>query len=204
MYKVFLFFIYILKIAESRRAFISVHKNNIINNKMGGSPPPSKNVLFQTPPKIALSQAITKKQIIEEVAMETKENKKTVEKIMNGILDNIYKHLENNEKIYIHKFGIYYNVFRKKRSIKNVKTKEEIQVESSHSPYFKFSKIFKDLIKTNVKVKKEDDDLYDDENSDQKHSSHGDEDENGIEEENLHKRNINESFNENLNEKLIY
>ncbi|KAI4839289.1 bacterial histone-like protein [Plasmodium brasilianum] len=170
------------------RAFINVHKNNIINNKIGVNNSYNKNALYQSSSKVPVSQAITKKQIIEEVSMETKESKKTVEKIMNGIFDNIYKHLENNEKIYIHKFGMYYNIFRKKRCIKNLRTKEDIHLESSHMPHFKFSKIFKDLIKVNVKAKKRE----------------TDQDENELEEDDLHMGNINESFKENVNEKLIY
>ncbi|CRG99254.1 bacterial histone-like protein, putative [Plasmodium relictum] len=188
MYVILYFFFFIFKIVISRRAFINVHKNNIINSKISVSNPYNKNALYQTSSKIPISQAITKKQIIEEVSMETKESKKTVEKIMNGIFDNIYKHLENNEKIYIHKFGMYYNVYRKKRCIKNMRTKEDIHIESSHMPHFKFSKVFKDLIKVNVKVKKD----------------KSDDDENELEEENFHKENINESFKENVNEKLIY
>ncbi|WBY55416.1 bacterial histone-like protein [Plasmodium yoelii yoelii] len=120
--------------------------------------------------------------------METKESKKTVEKIMNGIFDNIYKHLENNEKIYIHKFGMYYNIFRKKRYIKNMRTKEDIEIESSHVPHFKFSKIFKDMIKVNIKAKK----------------GEGYEEDTEFEEDELDMDNINESFKENVNEKLVY
>ncbi|SBT70821.1 bacterial histone-like protein, putative [Plasmodium malariae] len=188
MYILLYLFFFTLEFAYSRRAFINVHKNNIINNKIGVNNSYNKNALYQSSSKVPVSQAITKKQIIEEVSMETKESKKTVEKIMNGIFDNIYKHLENNEKIYIHKFGMYYNIFRKKRCIKNLRTKEDIHVESSHMPHFKFSKIFKDLIKVNVKAKKRE----------------TDQDENELEEDDLHMGNINESFKENVNEKLIY
>ncbi|EUD67870.1 hypothetical protein C922_01482 [Plasmodium inui San Antonio 1] len=188
MYIIWCLLFFTFEFAYSRRAFINVHKNNIINNKLGVNNTYNKNALYQSSSKVPISQAITKKQIIEEVSMETKESKKTVEKIMNGIFDNIYKHLENNEKIYIHKFGMYYNIFRKKRCIKNMRTKEDIHIESSHMPHFKFSKIFRDLIKVNVKAKKGDDE----------------DEENDMNEENMNMGNINESFNENVNEKLIY
>ncbi|GAW80111.1 bacterial histone-like protein [Plasmodium gonderi] len=188
MHIIWYFLFFTSEFVYSRRAFINVHKNNIINNKLGVNNTYNKNALYQSSSKVPISQMITKKQIIEEVSMETKESKKTVEKIMNGIFDNIYKHLENNEKIYIHKFGMYYNIFRKKRCIKNMRTKEDIHIESSHMPHFKFSKIFRDLIKVNVKTKK--DDTEDDENE--------------LNEENMNMGSINESFNENVNEKLIY
>ncbi|SOV76087.1 bacterial histone-like protein [Plasmodium sp. gorilla clade G3] len=189
MYIILYCVLFIFQVVYSRRAFINVHKNNIINNKLSVNNPYNKNALYQSSSKIPMSQAITKKQIIEEVSMETKENKKTVEKIMNGIFDNIYKHLENNEKIYIHKFGMFYNIFRKKRCIKNLRTKEDIEIESSHMPHFKFSKVFKELIKQNVKVKKG------------KGVSTSDHD---LDEDDINMDNINESFKENVNEKLIY
>ncbi|SBT76244.1 bacterial histone-like protein, putative [Plasmodium ovale] len=188
MYLTVYLLLFAFEFVYTRRAFINVHKNSIVNNKIGGNAPYNKNALYQSSSKVPISQAITKKQIIEEVSMETKESKKTVEKIMNGIFDNIYKHLENNEKIYIHKFGMYYNIFRKKRCIKNMRTKEDIHIESSHMPHFKFSKIFKDLIKVNVKAKKGD--SYDEETD--------------MDEENLNMENINESFKENVNERLVY
>ncbi|CAD2086313.1 bacterial histone-like protein, putative [Plasmodium vinckei] len=188
MHIILFFFCFMFEYVHSRQAFINVHKNNIINKKISSNSSYNKNALYQNSPKAPISQAVTKKQIIEEVSMETKESKKTVEKIMNGIFDNIYKHLENNEKIYIHKFGMYYNIFRKKRYIKNMRTKEDIEIESSHVPHFKFSKIFKDMIKTNIKAKK----------------GEGYEEGTDFEEDDLDMDNINESFKENVNEKLVY
>ncbi|VWU51827.1 bacterial histone-like protein [Hepatocystis sp. ex Piliocolobus tephrosceles] len=188
MYIQLYFIIFMFGCVYSRIAFINVHKNSIIKNKLNTNTTYNKNALHSNSAKALMPQAITKKQIIEEVSMETKENKKTVEKIMNGIFDNIYRHLENNEKIYIHKFGMYYNIFRKQRRIKNVRTKEDVHIESSHMPHFKFSKIFKDLIKSNIKV------------DGSKTSTR----ESEFDEENIHIDNVNENFNENVNEKLIY
>jgi integration host factor subunit beta len=91
-------------------------------------------------------QAMTKAELVEEVARVAELTKKHSEVIVNTVFDSIIEALQKDEKIELRGFGSFRIRQRRSRQGRNPKTGDKVDVPAKKIPYFKPGKELKELI----------------------------------------------------------
>ena len=89
---------------------------------------------------------MTKTDLVNVVAAETEVSKKTVDTIVNGVIDAITNALKENDKVQIIGFGTFEAKEVGEREGRNPRTGETIKIAASKKPAFTASKTLKDQI----------------------------------------------------------
>ncbi len=90
--------------------------------------------------------AMTKAELVEEVASMTQLTKKHAEIIVNTVFESIVDSLKSGEKIELRGFGSFRIRNRGARIGRNPKTGEKVEVPAKRIPYFKPGKELKELL----------------------------------------------------------
>lgn len=89
---------------------------------------------------------MTKTDLVNVVAAETEVSKKTVDAVVNGVLEAIANALKENDKVQLIGFGTFEVKTVAAREGHNPKTGETIQIPESKKVSFSASKVLKDLV----------------------------------------------------------
>lgn len=89
---------------------------------------------------------MTKTDLVNVVAAETEVSKKTVDVVVNGVLEAIANALKEGDKVQLIGFGTFEVKESAAREGRNPKTGETIQIAASKKPAFTPSKAFKDEV----------------------------------------------------------
>ena len=89
---------------------------------------------------------MTKTDLVNVVATETEVSKKTVDTVVNGVLEAIANALKENDKVQLIGFGTFEVKTVAAREGHNPKTGETIQIPESKKVSFSASKVLKDLV----------------------------------------------------------
>ncbi len=90
--------------------------------------------------------AMTKAELVEEVAGQTELTKKHAEVIVNTVFESIVDSLRAGDKIELRGFGSFRIRNRGPRTGRNPKTGEKVDVPAKRIPYFKPGKELKELL----------------------------------------------------------
>jgi DNA-binding protein HU-beta len=90
---------------------------------------------------------MTKAELINQIAKETKSSKALAEKVLNSTTNNISKILKKGDKITLTGFGTFSVGKRKARVGRNPQTGAEIQIKAARVPRFKAGQALKKLVK---------------------------------------------------------
>lgn len=90
---------------------------------------------------------MTKAELINQIAKETKSSKALAEKVLNSTTSNISKILKKGDKITLTGFGTFSVGKRKARVGRNPQTGAEIQIKAARVPRFKAGQALKKLVK---------------------------------------------------------
>ena len=91
-------------------------------------------------------RGMTKAQLVEEVARNTRLTKKHAEVIVNTVFESIVDSLKDGDKIELRGFGSFRIRERGSRVGRNPKTGDKVSVPSKKVPYFKPGKQLKELL----------------------------------------------------------
>ncbi len=89
---------------------------------------------------------MTKAELINYIAKDSKTSKATAEKVLNHTINNISKCLKRKDKITLTGFGTFYVAKRKARKGRNPQTGAEIQIKAATVPRFKPGKQLKSWV----------------------------------------------------------
>ena len=89
---------------------------------------------------------MTKTDLVNVVAAETEVSKKTVDTVVNAVLDAVANALKENDKVQLIGFGTFEVKTVAAREGHNPKTGETIQIAESKKVSFSSSKVLKDLV----------------------------------------------------------
>jgi len=92
------------------------------------------------------NEAMTKAELVEEVAGMTRLTKKHAEIVVNTVFESIVDSLRSGEKIELRGFGSFRIRSRGARVGRNPKTGDRVKVPAKQIPYFKPGKELKELI----------------------------------------------------------
>lgn len=95
---------------------------------------------------MARRNAMTKAELVEEVAGQTELTKKHAEVIVNTVFESIVDSLRAGDKIELRGFGSFRIRNRGPRTGRNPKTGEKVDVPAKRIPYFKPGKDLKELL----------------------------------------------------------
>ena len=104
--------------------------------------------LTESSQAVAISQRMTKADLIDEISNLTDLTRKDSEVVIETIFESIVQSLRAGDKIEIRGFGSFRTRQRKARSGRNPKTGEKVAVAAKNVPFFKPSKELKDLVNT--------------------------------------------------------
>lgn len=90
---------------------------------------------------------MTKAELINQIAKETKCSKALTEKVLNSTTDNIAKCLKRGDKITLTGFGTFSVSRRKARIGRNPQTGAEIKIKATRVPKFKSGQSLKDEVR---------------------------------------------------------
>jgi integration host factor subunit beta len=107
------------------------------------------SILWRTT-KVLKRDAMTKAELVEEVAGMTQLTKKHAEIIVNTVFDSIVESLRVGTKIELRGFGSFRLRSRGARIGRNPKTGEQVPVPAKRIPYFKPGKELKVLLNSDV------------------------------------------------------
>lgn len=89
---------------------------------------------------------MTKAELINYIAKDSKTSKATAEKVLNHVINNISKCLKRKDKITLTGFGTFYVAKRRARRGRNPQTGAEIQIKAANVPRFKPGKLLKSWV----------------------------------------------------------
>jgi len=89
---------------------------------------------------------VTKAELIEKVAKDSKLTKADAERAINAFIDVTKKALKKGDKVTLVGFGTFMVSKRKARTGLNPQTKEKIKIKAAKVPKFKPGKAFKDYL----------------------------------------------------------
>ncbi len=95
---------------------------------------------------MAISDGLTKAELVEEVAKATQVTKKQAEEIVNTVFQTIVESLRSGKKIELRGFGSFRIRSRGARIGRNPKTGERVEVPPKRIPYFKPGKELKEQL----------------------------------------------------------
>lgn len=90
---------------------------------------------------------MNKDAVVEALAGKLGQPKRTVEEIIDALLDEITRTLQKGEKVAFSGFGIFSVSTRKGRTGVNPRTKEKIEIPSVKVPRFRAGKTLKDAVR---------------------------------------------------------
>jgi len=96
---------------------------------------------------------MTKAELINEIAIKTGYDKRTIGLIVEGVIDNIKGSLEKGEPVYLRGFGSFILKTRKAKVARNIRAKSTVDVPEHSIPFFKPANEFKDQVR-NIKSQK--------------------------------------------------
>ena len=94
---------------------------------------------------------MTKFDIIKEVAEGTGFTKVEVEAVLDAIVNSISSSLKRGERVDLRGFGSFIIKQRAARDARNPATREVVQLEERYIPFFKVSKILKEIVNESLK-----------------------------------------------------
>ena len=94
---------------------------------------------------------MTKSDIIKEVAEGTGFTKVEVEAVLDAIVNSISSSLKRGERVDLRGFGSFIIKQRAARDARNPATREVVQLEERYIPFFKVSKILKEIVNESLK-----------------------------------------------------
>ena len=89
---------------------------------------------------------MNKGELIETLAKETGESKRTVEDVVNALVDTVTVQVKKGEKVQLPGFGTWERRARSARTARNPRTGEEIKIKATKVPAFKPGAGFKDAV----------------------------------------------------------
>ena len=89
---------------------------------------------------------MNKKELIESVASNTGESKKTVGEVLDATIETIQKGVKKGDRVSLPGFGTFSRRARAARTARNPRTGEEIQIKATKVPAFKPGATFKDYV----------------------------------------------------------
>ncbi|MEO5361260.1 MAG: HU family DNA-binding protein [Nitrospirota bacterium] len=89
---------------------------------------------------------MTKAELLDRVAAESKMAKTEVAKVINSVFDNISKALKDGERVILVGFGTFVVSERKERKGRNIKTGEATVIPAAKVPKFRAAKGLKDAV----------------------------------------------------------
>ena len=95
--------------------------------------------------------AVSKSELISEVAERTELKKKEVELVVSTVLDVIMEKVANDEKVTLVGFGTFDTLHRAARVGRNPRTGEPLQIAAKGAPKFSAGKSFKDKVAAGTK-----------------------------------------------------
>lgn len=85
---------------------------------------------------------MTKADLINELAITTGYDKKTISVIVEGFMENVKNNLSQGENVYLRGFGSFVTKVRKAKVARNISQKTSVFVPEHKIPYFKPAKEF--------------------------------------------------------------
>ena len=89
---------------------------------------------------------LNKAELIDAVANATGETKRTVQGVVDSVVDTVQKQVKKGEKVTLLGFGTFSRRSRAARTARNPRTGEEIKVKAAKVPAFKPGAVFKDFV----------------------------------------------------------
>ena len=89
---------------------------------------------------------MNKGELIETLAKETGESKRTVEDVVNALVDTVTAQVKKGEKVQLPGFGTWERRARSARTARNPRTGEEIKIKATKVPAFKPGAGFKSTV----------------------------------------------------------
>jgi DNA-binding protein HU-beta len=89
---------------------------------------------------------LNKAELIDAVANATGETKRTVQGVVDTLVDTVQKQVKKGEKVTLPGFGTFSRRSRAARTARNPRTGEEIKVKAAKVPAFKPGAVFKDFV----------------------------------------------------------
>lgn len=89
---------------------------------------------------------MNKGELIETLAKETGESKRTVEDVVNALVDTVTVQVKKGEKVQLPGFGTWERRARSARTARNPRTGEEIKIKATKVPAFKPGAGFKSTV----------------------------------------------------------
>jgi len=94
---------------------------------------------------------MTKAELINEIAIHTGYDKRTIEIVLDGFMGGVKTSLKKGENVYLRGFGSFILKKRKAKVARNIRTKTSVDVPEHSVPAFKAGSEFKEAVR-NVKV----------------------------------------------------
>lgn len=89
---------------------------------------------------------MNKGELIDSLANQTSESKKTVSSVVDGFINEVQKQVKKGEKVTLPGFGTFERRARAARTARNPRTGEEIKVKATKVPAFKAGAGFKSTV----------------------------------------------------------
>lgn len=94
---------------------------------------------------------ITKKELIDQISLATKQKRVVVKKVVQSFLDSIIIELGRNNRLEFRDFGVFEVKQRKARIAQNPKTLEQVTVPPKRTVKFKVGRLMKQTLTSNGK-----------------------------------------------------
>ena len=91
-------------------------------------------------------RTVTKKELIDHIAVSTKEKRVVVKKVVQSFLDNIIVELGKGNRLEFRDFGVFEVKQRRARKAQNPKTLEEVWVPPKRTVKFKVGRLMKQTL----------------------------------------------------------
>lgn len=89
---------------------------------------------------------MNKAELVEALAKTTGESKRTIQGVLDSLIETVQKQVKKGEKVTLPGFGTFSRRSRAARTARNPRTGEEIKVKATKVPAFKPGASFKDYV----------------------------------------------------------
>ncbi|MBQ2068399.1 MAG: integration host factor subunit beta [Paludibacteraceae bacterium] len=90
---------------------------------------------------------MTKAELINELAISTGFDKKSISVIVEGFMDQVKNNVANGENVYLRGFGSFVTKTRAAKIARNISKNTSVQVPAHEIPYFKPADEFSNLVR---------------------------------------------------------
>lgn len=90
---------------------------------------------------------MTKAELINELAISTGFDKKSISVIVEGFMDQVKNNVANGENVYLRGFGSFVTKTRAAKVARNISKNTSVQVPAHEIPYFKPADEFNNLVR---------------------------------------------------------